>query len=84
MAREMIRQDFNHPSVIIWAYIDEVLLRPPYRDPAQLAVYYKAVERVARALEEAVRAEDPSRYTMMACFTTRPTPTPRPGSPASP
>ena len=21
MAREMIRQDFNHPSVIIWAYI---------------------------------------------------------------
>ena len=66
MAREMIRQDFNHPSVIIWAYMNEVLLRPPYRDSAQLAVYYKAVERVARALEEAVRAEDPSRYTMMA------------------
>ncbi len=66
MAREMIRQDFNHPSVMIWAYMNEVLLRPPYKDERELAVYYKAVERVARALEEAVRAEDPSRYTMMA------------------
>ncbi|MDE5690939.1 MAG: beta galactosidase jelly roll domain-containing protein, partial [Alistipes sp.] len=66
MVREMIRQDFNHPSVIIWAYMNEVLLRPPYKEPERLATYYKAVERVARALEDAVRAEDPSRYTMMA------------------
>lgn len=66
MAREMIRQDFNHPSVMIWAYMNEVLLRPPYSDPEQLAVYYKAVERVARALEQTVRSEDPARYTMMA------------------
>lgn len=66
MAREMIRQDFNHPSVMIWAYMNEVLLRPPYQDEARTKSYYKAVERVARALEETVRREDPSRYTMMA------------------
>lgn len=66
MAREMIRQDYNHPSVMIWAYMNEVLLRPPYKDETRLAEYCKAVERVARALEETVRSEDPARYTMMA------------------
>lgn len=66
MVREMIRQDFNHPSVVIWAYMNEVLLRPPYKDEARLKEYYKAVNRVASALEQTVRREDPSRYTMMA------------------
>lgn len=66
MAREMIRQDFNHPSVMIWAYMNEVLLRLPYQDEARTKEYYRAVERVARALEQTVREEDPSRYTMIA------------------
>ncbi|WP_418992068.1 glycoside hydrolase family 2 TIM barrel-domain containing protein [Alistipes sp.] len=66
MVREMIRQDRNHPSVVIWAYMNEVLLREPYKDEERLAAYYKAVERVARALEAACREEDPARYTMMA------------------
>lgn len=66
MAREMVRQDYNHPSVMIWAYMNEVLLRPPYKDAARLTTYYEAVRRVALALEETVRAEDPARYTMMA------------------
>jgi len=66
MVREMIRQDFNHPSVMIWAYMNETLLRPPYTDEARTKEYYKAIEHVARTLEETVRSEDPSRYTMIA------------------
>lgn len=66
MAKEMIRQDFNRPSVMIWGYMNEVLLRRPYTEGKQLADYYLFTEKVARALEATVRAEDPSRYTMMA------------------
>jgi beta-galactosidase len=32
MQREMIWQNYNHPSVVVWAYMNEVLLRPPF-DP---------------------------------------------------
>lgn len=66
MAKEMIRQDFNRPSVMIWGYMNEILLRRPYTEGKQLEDYYRYTEKVARALEAAVRKEDPSRYTMMA------------------
>lgn len=66
MVREMVRQSFNHPSVMIWAYMNEVLLRPPYDDAVRTKSYYAAVERVARTLDETVRREDPARYTMIA------------------
>lgn len=66
MAVEMVRQDFNHPSVMIWGYMNEILLRQPYKDGPQLEKYYKFTEKVARALEDVIRKEDPSRYTMMA------------------
>ena len=72
MAREMVRQDFNHPSVMIWGYMNEILLRPPYKGDAEKAVYYEWVEKIARALENAVREEDPSRYTMMAYHNNHP------------
>jgi len=66
MAKEMIRQDFNHPSVVIWGYMNEILLRRPYPDGARLKEYYRFTEKVARALENEIRKEDSSRYTMMA------------------
>lgn len=66
MAKEMIRQDFNRPSVMIWGYMNEILLRRPYTEGKQLADYYLFTEKVARALETVIRKEDPSRYTMMA------------------
>lgn len=66
MAKEMIRQDFNRPSVMIWGYMNEILLRRPYTEGKQLEDYYRYTEKVARALEATVRQEDPSRYTMMA------------------
>ncbi len=35
MAKEMVRQDFNRPSVMIWGYMNEIFLRRPlYRRQA--------------------------------------------------
>lgn len=66
MAKEMVRQDFNRPSVMIWGYMNEIFLRRPYTEGKQLEDYYRFTEKVARTLEATIREEDPSRYTMMA------------------
>ncbi|MEA4984043.1 Beta-galactosidase [bioreactor metagenome] len=66
MVKEMIWQDFNHPSVIIWGYMNEVLLRQPDLNQEQLKKYYAAVHKVALSLDNTIRQEDSSRYTMMA------------------
>ena len=66
MAKEMVRQDFNRPSVMIWGYMNEIFLRRPYPEGKQFEDYYRFTEKVARALEATIREEDPSRYTMMA------------------
>ncbi|SFG99957.1 glycoside hydrolase family 2 TIM barrel-domain containing protein [Pedobacter insulae] len=66
MQREMIRQNYNHPSVIIWAYMNEVLLRPPFaNDSTRREVYFKNVFKLAQELENLTREEDPNRYTMI-------------------
>ncbi|OON68658.1 beta-galactosidase [Hymenobacter sp. CRA2] len=68
MQREMIRQGFNHPSVIIWAYMNEVLLRLPEgikRDNEAGKVYLQQVNELARQLEDLTRREDPGRATML-------------------
>jgi beta-galactosidase len=67
MQVEMIRQNYNHPSVIMWAYMNEVLLRIPFRDdkPRQ-EIYFKNVVRLSTTLDSLTRVEDPDRVTMMA------------------
>lgn len=66
MQVEMIRQNFNHPSVIIWAYMNEVLLRPRYTNDAEKREnYFQNIARLAQQLEGITRKEDPSRYTMI-------------------
>jgi len=66
MQREMIRQNFNHPSVIVWAYMNEILLRPRYEDKSpERQAYYKNVAALAQKLENTTREEDPTRYTML-------------------
>ncbi|WP_426484887.1 glycoside hydrolase family 2 TIM barrel-domain containing protein [Flavobacterium sp. 2] len=66
MQREMIRQSFNHPSVIVWAYMNEILLRPRYDDKSvERQNYYKNVAALAQKLENVTREEDPTRYTML-------------------
>lgn len=66
MAKEMVRQDFNRPSIMIWGYMNEIFLRRPYSEGKQLKAYYQFTEKVARALEATIRQEDPFRYTLMA------------------
>lgn len=67
MAEEMVKQNFNHPSLIMWSYMNEVMLRPPYKATEEAYLpYCKEVNRQARAIESKIRELDPSRYTMVA------------------
>ncbi len=67
MQTEMIRQGFNHPSVIIWCYMNEVLLRPHFaNDKDKQKEYFSSINKLAQRLENLTRREDPYRYTMMA------------------
>lgn len=67
MQTEMIRQNFNHPSVIMWAYMNEVLLRLKYdKGSEKQETYFKNLTRLAEQLDSLTRKEDPSRYTMIA------------------
>jgi beta-galactosidase len=68
MMTEMIRQNYNHPSIIIWAYMNEVLLRPRYdKGSEKQENYFKAIAKLAQEIEDLTRKEDPSRYTMIPC-----------------
>ncbi len=67
MQREMIRQNYNHPSIIIWCYMNEIFLRPHFNnDKPRQQQYFASVEKLARKLDSTTRSEDPSRYTMIA------------------
>jgi beta-galactosidase len=66
MQAEMIRQHYNHPSVVIWAYMNEILLRPKFSDDqTRQQEYYRSIAALAQKLEDVTRKEDPSRYTMI-------------------
>lgn len=66
MQREMIRQNFNHPSVIIWAYMNEVLLRPKFEKGSERQeTYFKNIAKLAQKLEDLTKSEDDSRYTLI-------------------
>jgi beta-galactosidase len=63
MLKDMIRQHRNHPSVILWGYMNEIFLRvPKERDDL-----YPATVALARELNSAAHDEDPTRPTTMAC-----------------
>lgn len=63
MLREMIRSHRNHPSVAMWGYMNEILLRRP---PVELDACTQRALALARRLEEVVREEDPTRLSTMA------------------
>ncbi|KAI9463078.1 beta-galactosidase [Russula earlei] len=69
MQEEMIRQYCNHPSIVIWAYMNEVLLSPRYNatDTVRRTLYYQHVAALAKRIDSLTRKEDPSRYTMIPC-----------------
>jgi beta-galactosidase len=67
MQLEMIWQNYNHPSVIIWGYMNEILLKMKFKeDKARQEMYLKRVRNLAMTLNEVTRAADPYRYTMIA------------------
>jgi beta-galactosidase len=61
MLKDMIRQHRNHPSIIIWGYMNEVFLRSPKTD-ADLSETFK----LAAELEKICKEEDASRVTGIA------------------
>ncbi len=63
---EMIRQYYNHPSLIMWTYMNEVLLQPRYaKGSEQQETYFKAIGKLAQELEDITHQEDSLRYTMI-------------------
>ncbi|MBD0724739.1 hypothetical protein B6A10_06065 [Flavobacterium sp. L1I52] len=63
---EMIRQNYNHPSLIIWVYMNEVILHPKFTDDKKrYDVYTKYIVDLAKKIENLTRKEDPYRYTMI-------------------
>lgn len=68
MQQEMIRQHYNHPSVILWGYMNEIMLGPKYQPNSPERKSYTAqVRRLAQMIDSTTRAEDNSRFTTMAC-----------------
>ncbi|WP_158542117.1 glycoside hydrolase family 2 TIM barrel-domain containing protein [Pedobacter chinensis] len=66
MQTEMIKQNFNHPSIIIWAYMNEILLRLKFsNDKPRQQIYFDHVRELAQKLDSLTRRLDPSRYTLL-------------------
>ncbi|MDE5871608.1 MAG: hypothetical protein K2H22_06690, partial [Muribaculaceae bacterium] len=63
MLRDMVRRHRNHPSIAMWGYMNEILLRVPEegRDAT-----LDRTRKLAHRLESVVRDEDPDRLTTMA------------------
>ena len=66
--REMIRQHYNHSSIILWGYMNEILLKANHEYPKQ-PEFEKEIERInalAARLEKIVHEEDDTRHSVMA------------------
>lgn len=65
--REMIRQHYNHPSAIMWGYMNEAVIQLQYRvKKQQLNGFYENTLSLARHLEETLKKEGPYRLSTMA------------------
>lgn len=66
--REMIRQHYNHPSVIIWGYMNEILLvtQRKYKTKETLKPVLERTLALANRLEKALKEEDATRFSTMA------------------
>ena len=61
--REMIYQNFNNPSVLVWAYMNEILIGGEKDDPK----WGPMTKRFAQTLDDECHRIDPYRKTMIAC-----------------
>jgi len=69
MIREMIRQHYNHPSIMTWGSMNEVLLWNEKAERIQTQsniAYVQQVKDFARKLDSTIRSEDPYRKSTMA------------------
>ncbi|MBX2946727.1 MAG: DUF4982 domain-containing protein [Cyclobacteriaceae bacterium] len=66
MLLEMIRQHYNHPSVILWGYMNEIYWAHRFLPQEKVEAHTKETVRLAKTLEKIAREEDPTRYTAMA------------------
>ncbi|OAQ42042.1 hypothetical protein A5893_02700 [Pedobacter psychrophilus] len=70
MAKEMINQGFNHPSIIIWGSMNEILLwgknAERVTEHANEKDYIKVLHQYAISLDSLVKVTDPSRYSVIA------------------
>jgi beta-galactosidase len=67
MQMEMIRQNFNHPSVVMWCHMNEILLQGRYNnDKPRQQVYFRSIEKLAQTMDSIARKTDPYRGTMIA------------------
>lgn len=69
MLREMIRQHYNHPAVVMWGSMNEIFLWGS--NEARIGrqadtAYAHNVRKVATRLDSVIRSEDPGRYSTMA------------------
>ncbi len=63
MLVEMVRQHYNHPSVVMWGYMNEVMQFRPKPEPPG---YNDWLLALTRRLEARTRQEDPFRATATA------------------
>ncbi len=63
MLRDMIRRHRNHPSIAMWGYMNEILLRVPGNGRKETI---DRTRQLAHRLESVVKEEDPDRMTSMA------------------
>lgn len=70
MLREMIHQYYNYPSIILWGYMNEILLVPPHYagtdHPGKRREYFQKVVKLAKHLNAIAHQQDPTRETAMA------------------
>lgn len=66
MLKEMIKQHFNHPSIIIWAYMNEIYWFHRFKPENEIEDRNKSTIALAKELEQLVHTLDGKRYTAMA------------------
>ncbi len=69
MIREMVRQHYNHPAILVWGSMNEVLLWSNKAERVQVhtdTLYLKKVREYTTVLDALLRAEDPFRVTAIA------------------
>jgi beta-galactosidase len=69
MLSEMIRQHFNHPSIILWGSCNEIFLWNGLGERASKITnehYMKWTHDFVASLDSAIHAEDPTRFSTLA------------------